>query len=77
MEHGDSCVGELIKYKMEAFGNQVQCKNKANTCERSLCECDNLLGPWLYTLLGYIGPNLTIGQKNWFYIFFKNFIEVW
>ena len=44
MEHGDDCVGELVKYKFQVVGDQVQCKNKANTCERSLCECDNLLG---------------------------------
>jgi len=43
MEHGDDCVGELVKYKFQVVGDQVQCKNKANTCERSLCECDNLL----------------------------------
>lgn len=43
MEHGNACVGELVKYKFEALGMQVQCKNKAGTCERSLCECDNLL----------------------------------
>ena len=51
MEHGDDCVGELVKYKFQVVGDQVQCKNKANTCERSLCECDNLLGIYSNTFL--------------------------
>ena len=57
MEHGNACVGELVKYKFEALGMQVQCKNKAGTCERSLCECDNLLGNGL-SIISVLNPSL-------------------
>ena len=61
MEHGDDCVGELVKYKFQVVGDQVQCKNKANTCERSLCECDNLLGIYsntFYRTANTLTPNI-------------------
>lgn len=43
MEFGEDCVNELKKYKFLAKGDDVKCRNRANTCERSLCECDKLL----------------------------------
>jgi len=43
MTFGDDCQGELKKYKFQAKGNEVKCKNRADTCERSLCECDKLM----------------------------------
>ena len=45
MEHGKECVPEFVKYKFYSDSdNQIQCKNKAATCERALCECDNMFG---------------------------------
>jgi len=38
--HGDTCIGEFIKYKYGYNNNEVKCRNNAGTCERDLCECD-------------------------------------
>jgi len=43
MEHGDECIPEFKSYRFLPEQGQIQCKNKAGTCERALCECDNLL----------------------------------
>lgn len=41
MEFGETCIGEFIRYR---FGytedKEITCRDKANSCERSLCECD-------------------------------------
>lgn len=43
MAHGSECVPEMKKYKFYSSNDdQVQCRNKAGTCERALCECDNM-----------------------------------
>jgi len=44
MEHGDQCIPEFKSYRFLPEQGQIQCKNKSGTCERALCECDNLLG---------------------------------
>lgn len=43
MTYGETCKGELVKYKFYAKGDDVKCRNRLDTCERSLCECDKLL----------------------------------
>lgn len=43
MEFGDQCISEFVKYKFLVKGEGVQCRNRYDTCERSLCECDKLL----------------------------------
>jgi len=40
MEHGDSCIGEFTRYRFGYTNGEPVCKNRANTCERALCECD-------------------------------------
>lgn len=40
MEYGNTCIGEFVKYRMNYAGGEPQCRNSANSCERSLCECD-------------------------------------
>jgi len=41
MEFGEQCIPEFIRYR---FGytddKEIVCRDKANSCERSLCECD-------------------------------------
>lgn len=38
--HGDTCIGEFVQYKFNIKRGQVQCRSDADSCERSLCECD-------------------------------------
>jgi len=49
MNHGDSCIGEMVKYRYNIKNNEVRCLDKpekfsnaphTNACKRSLCECD-------------------------------------
>lgn len=42
MEHGNTCIGEFIRYRYGFSNGEVQCKNNVDTCERDLCECDAL-----------------------------------
>lgn len=41
MEFGEQCIPEFVRYR---FGftesKEIICRDKANSCERSLCECD-------------------------------------
>ena len=39
---GPDCIGEFTKYKYGYENDLVVCKNKPNTCDRALCECDAL-----------------------------------
>jgi len=40
-QHGETCIGEFIRYKMRIeSGVEPKCNSKADTCERHLCECD-------------------------------------
>merc|ERR1712228_499462 len=43
MTYGPQCVSEMKKYKFYAKGDDVKCRNRLDTCERSLCECDKML----------------------------------
>ena len=38
--HGDTCIGEFIKYKYGYKNGDAICKDQPGTCGRSLCECD-------------------------------------
>ena len=38
--YGDMCIGEFVQYKYGIKGGQVKCRNKDNSCDRALCECD-------------------------------------
>merc|ERR1712113_509984 len=38
--YGDMCIGEFVQYKYGIKGGQVKCRNKENSCDRALCECD-------------------------------------
>lgn len=40
MEHGDSCIGEFTKYRYGIVNGEAVCRDRGNTCKRSLCECD-------------------------------------
>ena len=40
MEHGDSCIGEFTRYRYGITNGEAVCRNRPNTCERALCECD-------------------------------------
>ena len=40
MEFGDGCIGEFVKYKYGINNGEVKCRDRANTCDRALCECD-------------------------------------
>merc|ERR1712176_730368 len=40
MEFGDQCIGEFVKYRYGVKNNEVECRDRVNTCERALCECD-------------------------------------
>lgn len=40
MTHGDTCIGEFVQYKYGYRQGEVQCRDRANTCDRALCECD-------------------------------------
>jgi len=42
MKHGDSCIGEFVKYRYGYKNGDAVCKDGANTCKRDLCECDAL-----------------------------------
>ena len=46
MEYGDQCIGEFKKYRygLNANKGEVQCRDRAGTCERALCECDAQFG---------------------------------
>ena len=44
MTYGDTCVPELKRYKFTLSENSLQCRNRAGSCERALCECDHMLG---------------------------------
>jgi len=43
MTYGDTCVPELKRYKFTLSSNSLQCRNRAGSCERALCECDHML----------------------------------
>jgi len=43
LQFGEMCIGEFVKYKYGISNNEVRCKNKANSCDRALCECDAML----------------------------------
>lgn len=40
--HGDTCIGEFVRYKYGETnnGDDKFCKNDPGTCDRALCECD-------------------------------------
>jgi len=38
--HGESCIGEFVKYKFGIGNNGPVCRDDAGTCGRALCECD-------------------------------------
>jgi len=40
MEHGDTCIGEFVKYKYGYKNGDAVCRNNLGSCERDLCECD-------------------------------------
>jgi len=40
MEHGDTCIGEFVKYRYGYKNGDAVCKNNLGSCERDLCECD-------------------------------------
>ena len=40
MEYGDSCIGEFTRYRYGITNGEAVCRNRPNTCERALCECD-------------------------------------
>jgi hypothetical protein len=40
MKHGDSCIGEFVKYRYGYKNGEAVCNDKANSCKRDLCECD-------------------------------------
>lgn len=46
MEYGDQCIGEFKKYRygLNVNKGEVQCRDRAGTCERALCECDAQFG---------------------------------
>jgi len=56
MTHGDTCYPENIKYKYKISGNDVVCKDSANTCDRSLCECDAMLAKQHVGVKGVFDP---------------------
>ena len=39
-QHGETCIGEFVRYGMDIAGGQSTCTDGAYTCERALCECD-------------------------------------
>jgi len=42
MAHGDTCIGEFVKYRINMNGAQPVCKDNAGSCARDLCECDRI-----------------------------------
>ena len=38
--HGDTCIGEFVRYKYGEKNGDKFCKDDAGSCERNLCECD-------------------------------------
>merc|ERR1711868_297757 len=38
--HGDSCIGEFVRYKYGEKNGDKFCKDTAGSCDRALCECD-------------------------------------
>merc|ERR1711892_415488 len=40
MTHGETCIGEFVKYRYGYKNGAPICKDNAGTCGRSLCECD-------------------------------------
>jgi hypothetical protein len=40
MEHGDTCIGEFVRYKYGEKNGDKFCKDTAGSCDRALCECD-------------------------------------
>jgi len=38
--HGDTCIGEFVKYKYGQANGDKFCKDTAGSCGRNLCECD-------------------------------------
>jgi len=40
MTHGEMCIGEFVKYRYGYKNGDVQCRDQAGSCKRSLCECD-------------------------------------
>ena len=41
-EYGDMCIGEFVRYRYRYQNGDVVCRDNADTCGRSLCECDAL-----------------------------------
>merc|ERR1712207_44026 len=37
MEHGDTCIGEFVKYKYGYKNGDAVCRNNLGSCERDLC----------------------------------------
>ena len=37
---GEMCIGEFVRYGLDMAGGSPTCTDNADTCERSLCECD-------------------------------------
>ena len=39
-KHDNNCIGEFVKYQYGTLGDQKYCKDKLDSCDRDLCECD-------------------------------------
>jgi len=39
-KHGDTCIGEFVKYNYGEKNGDKVCKNTEGSCERDLCMCD-------------------------------------
>merc|ERR1739838_448576 len=40
--YGEMCIGEFVRYNFGYSNGEAVCRNGADTCKRSLCECDAL-----------------------------------
>lgn len=38
--HGDTCIGEFVRYKYGEQSGDKFCKDTPGSCDRALCECD-------------------------------------
>ena len=41
-EFGDECIGEFVMYKFGYQDGETFCSDHINSCDRSLCECDQM-----------------------------------
>ena len=39
-EHGNSCIGEFVRYKYGERNGDKYCRGRPGSCDRALCECD-------------------------------------